>query len=76
MASNANNYGERKRMPVNIADKNDRILDLERENNRIKTKENMLNDEITKMQTKLNRIDGLLRNRSQQAAKDGGTFDA
>lgn len=28
------------------------------------------------MQTKLNRIDGLLRSRSHQAAKDGGTFDA
>lgn len=45
----APDYGARKRMPQSAADKNDRIMDLERENNTLKSKENLLKDEITKM---------------------------
>ena len=45
-------------------DKRDKIIRLETENNTLKEKENILQSEITKMQTKLRRIDGLLRSRS------------
>lgn len=39
-------------------------MGLEKENNGLKEKENVLRSEITKMQTKLHRIEGLLRSRS------------
>ena len=37
---------------------------MEKENNVLKEKENLLKVEVTKMQTKLHRIDGLMRSRS------------
>jgi len=42
-------YGARKRMPQSAADKKDRIINLEKENNVLKEKENLLKVEITKM---------------------------
>lgn len=52
-------------------DKKDRIIRLETENNTLKEKENILQSEITKMQTKLRRIDGLLRSRSAIGGDSG-----
>ena len=52
-------------------DKKDRIIRLESENNTLKEKENILQSEITKMQTKLRRIDGLLRSRSAMGGDSG-----
>jgi len=42
----------------------DKIYDLERENTSLKSKENLLEAEITKMKTKLRRIDELMKKRS------------
>ena len=60
----SNDYGARKRNTMSSPDKRDKIIRLETENNTLKEKENILQSEITKMQTKLRRIDGLLRSRS------------
>lgn len=65
----ANDYGARKRMPQSAAEKKDRIINLEKENNVLKEKENLLKVEVTKMQTKLHRIEGLLRSRSHHAGE-------
>ena len=37
-----NDYGARKRMPMSAADKKDKVIELERENNVLKEKENFL----------------------------------
>lgn len=41
-AKTAANYGARKRMPMSQADKKDKVIELERENNTLKEKENFL----------------------------------
>lgn len=46
------------------SEKVDKIYDLERENTSLKSKENLLEAEITKMKTKLRRIDELMKKRS------------
>jgi len=51
------------------ADDTDRIYDLERENTILKSKENILESEITKMKTKLRRIDELLRKKGKNASE-------
>ncbi len=38
----ARDYGARKRMPMSAADKKDKVIELERENNALKEKENFL----------------------------------
>ena len=43
------NYGERKRMPMSAADKHDKLISVERENNALKEKENFLRQEIVTM---------------------------
>lgn len=70
-AQPANDYGARKRNPVSAADAKDRIMNLEKENNVLKAKENLLRQEVTKMQTKLHRIDGLIRSRSAAGGETG-----
>ena len=67
----ANDYGARKRNTISSPDKRDRIIRLEAENNTLKEKENILQIEITKMHTKLRRIDGLLRSRSAIGSSSG-----
>ena len=67
----AGDYGARKRNTMSSPDKKDRIIRLESENNTLKEKENILQSEITKMQTKLRRIDGLLRSRSAIGGDSG-----
>jgi hypothetical protein len=67
----ATDYGARKRNLMSSPDKRDRIIRLETENNTLKEKENILQSEITKMQTKLRRIDGLLRSRSAIGGDSG-----
>jgi len=57
-------FGVKKRNTMSSPDKRDRVINLEKENNSLKEKENLLQTEITKMQTKLRRIDGLIRSRS------------
>lgn len=52
-------------------DKKDRVINLEKENNTLKEKENILQTEIIKMQTKLRRIDGLIRSRSAAGGETG-----
>ena len=69
--STANDYGARKRNMMSSPDKRDKIIRLETENNTLKEKENILQSEITKMQTKLRRIDGLLRSRSAIGGDSG-----
>ena len=68
------NYGARKRMPMDPADKNDKIISFERENNTLKEKENFLRQEILMMQTKLRRVEGLIKSRSR-ANDDFGDGD-
>jgi len=46
------------------SDQTDKIYELERENTSLKSKENLLEDEITKMRTKLKRIEELMKKRS------------
>lgn len=48
-------------------------MNLEKENNVLKAKENLLRQEVTKMQTKLHRIDGLIRSRAHSGGE--GTYD-
>ena len=52
-------------------DKKDRVINLEKETNTLKEKENILQTEIIKMQTKLRRIDGLIRSRSAAGGETG-----
>ena len=46
------------------SDQTDKIFDLERENMQLKCKENLLETEITKMKTKLKRIEELMRKKN------------
>jgi hypothetical protein len=65
-------FGIKKRNTMmSSPDKRDRIINLEKENNSLKEKENLLQTEITKMQTKLRRIDGLIRSRSAVGGDSG-----
>ena len=41
-AAKTANYGARKRMPMSQADRKDKVIELERENNTLKEKENFL----------------------------------
>ena len=59
---------------MNAADKNDKIIEFERENNTLKEKENFLQQEIKMMQTKLRRVEGLIKSRGR-AADDYGDYD-
>jgi predicted nuclease with TOPRIM domain len=68
-------YGQRKRNPMSSPDKKDRIINLEKENNTLKEKENLLQTEVMKMQTKLRRIEGLIRSRSAVGG-DSSTYDS
>lgn len=56
------------------ADKKDKVMHYEKENNQLKTKGTLLENEITKMRTKLHRIEGLMRSRSK--CGDTGESDA
>ena len=49
------------------SDQTDKIHELERENTGLKSKENLLGDEITKMKTKLKRIEDLMKKRSNHS---------
>jgi hypothetical protein len=69
-------YGARKRNPIDPADKNDRIIQIERENNTLKEKENFLRQEILMMQTKLRRVESLIKSRSRATDNLGdGDYD-
>ena len=57
-------YGA-KRTRMTSADKTDKVMEYEKENNVLKTKGTLLENEITKMKTKLHRIEGLMRSRSK-----------
>lgn len=48
-------------MPMSAADKKDKIIEFERENNTLKEKENFLNEEIKMLTTKLRRVEGLIK---------------
>jgi predicted nucleic acid-binding Zn-ribbon protein len=76
-AGNAD-YNEKfrqKRTGLSAKDRKDKELELERENNTLKNKKNLLEQEVVKMETKLKRIDELLRSRSL-AAGDNTGYDA
>lgn len=62
----------KKRNLVSSSEREERKLQLERENTELKEKENLLNREIVSMQTKLRRIEALIN----QRAKTGGNESA
>lgn len=68
-------YGARKRNPYSAADKNDKIIEIERENNTLKEKENFLQQEIKMMSTKLRRVEALIKSRGR-TADEYGDYDA
>ena len=57
-------YGKA-RMRMTSADKKDKVMFYERENNVLKAKGTLLTQEITKMKTKLHRIEELMRTRGK-----------
>ena len=59
----SSDFSVKKRNTMSSPDKRDRVINLE--------KENLLQTEITKMQTKLRRIDGLIRSRSAVGGDSG-----
>ena len=67
-------YGARKRNPISAADKKDRIIEFERENNTLKEKENFLMQEVTMMKTKLQRVETLMKSRAR-ATDDIDDYD-
>lgn len=67
----SSDFSVKKRNTLSSPDKRDRVINLEKENNSLKEKENLLQTEITKMQTKLRRIDGLIRSRSAVGGDSG-----
>ena len=52
-------------MRMTSADKKDKVMYYEKENNVLKSKGTLLENEITKMKTKLHRIEELMRSRSK-----------
>ncbi len=64
----------RKRNAISAADKKDKIFELEEENNKLKEKENLLQSEVTKMQTKLRRIEALMRSKGN--IDENSVYDA
>ena len=62
-------------MPMSAADSKDKIIEIERENNTLKEKENFLRQEITMMTTKLRRVETLIKSRGR-GADDEGDYDA
>lgn len=67
-------YGARKRNPYSAADKKDKIIEFERENNTLKEKENFLYQEVTMMKTKLQRVETLMKSRAR-ATDDISDYD-
>ena len=59
--SNRDIGAKNKRMGMSSADKYDKVLYYEKENKTLQLKSNLLEGEITKMNTKLRRIEGLMR---------------
>lgn len=57
--------GPKKKRMMASRDREDRTMELERENNALKEKENLLQLEIKSMQTKLRRIEELINQRSR-----------
>ena len=70
-------YGERKRVPFSEADRKDKIMETEKENNALQEKENYLRQEILMMETKLRRVEELCtrRARAQENAGDYNITD-
>lgn len=56
---------------MSAADKNDKIIEIERENNILKEKENFLTMEIKMMSTKLKRVESLIKRRGRTGEDDG-----
>jgi len=48
-------------MPISAADKKDKVIEIERENNTLKEKENFLTQEVKMLTTKLRRVEGLIK---------------
>ena len=71
---NAFDYGARKRNPMSAADKKDKIIEFERENNTLKEKENFLHQEVKLLTTKLHRVEHLIRQRARNA-DEAGDYD-
>ncbi len=44
-------------------ERNDRVMNMEQENNALKERKNLLEVEVKKMETKLRRIEALMRSR-------------
>ena len=65
--------GGKARIRMTSADKKDKVMHYERENNVLKAKGTMLSNEITKMKTKLYRIEDLMRSRGR--ITEGNEYD-
>jgi len=59
---------------MSAADQQDKIIEIERENNILKEKENFLMQEIKMMMTKLKRVENLIKKRAR-TADAGGEYD-
>ena len=66
--SKSKNYGAANRM--NSPDKKDKIMQFEKDNNVLKQKGTLLTNELTKMNTKLRRIQELMRSRVKYGEED------
>ena len=65
--------GGKARIRMTSADKKDKVMHYERENNVLKAKGTLLSNEITKMKTKLHRIEELMRSRGRLT--EGNDYD-
>ena len=59
---------------MSAADKKDKIIEFERENNTLKEKENFLHQEVKLLTTKLHRVEHLIRQRARNA-DEAGDYD-
>lgn len=64
----------KKRTGQTSIDRKDKILNMEQENDLLKQKKNLLESEVKKMETKLHRIEALMRSRGRLGEETG--YDA
>ena len=60
---------------MSAADKKDKVIEFERENNTLKEKENFLNQEVKMLTTKLRRVEALIKQRGHGYDDESGDYD-
>ena len=68
------NKGAKRKGAYQGHDRTDKIYQLSADNIELKAKENLLNGELVKLNTKLMRVEGLIRSRGKHAHLDDDTF--